>query len=112
MWTSWRPDATAVLRNKKARASLTRYFAVMEDDKPAKFLIAKKLPATFNESDSLTHLWKLHNQLTEEFTCLEKQIDTRQKRLDDLPTPDQSFLDLKTEIANRLLENCCLCTRK
>ena len=45
MWASWRPDAKAVLRDKKARTSLARYFDVMEDDKPAKFLIAKKLPA-------------------------------------------------------------------
>jgi len=84
----------------------------MENDKPAKFLIAKKLPASFNKSDSLPELWKLHNLLTQEFSCLEKMIDTRQKRLEDLTAPEQSFLDLKTEIANRIFENCCLCTRR
>ncbi len=112
MWTSWRPDATAVLRDKKARASLARYFDVMENNKPAKFLIAKKLPAPFNKSDSLPELWKMHTQLTQEFSCLEKMIDTQQKRLEDLAAPEKSFLDLKTEIANRILENCCLCTRR
>ncbi|PVX27063.1 MAG: radical SAM protein [Candidatus Bathyarchaeum sp.] len=112
MWTSWRPDAKAVLRDKKARASLARYFAVMENDKAAKFIIAKKLPAPFNKDDSLTELWKLHDKLTEEFSRLEKLIDTRQKHIDDLPTPEQSFLDLKTEIANRILRKCCFCTRR
>ena len=112
MWKSCRPDAKAVLRDKKARTSLARYFAVMEDDKPAKFLIAKKLPATFNKNDSLTKLWKLHEQLTEEFRRLEKEIDTRQKHLQELDTPEKSFLDLKTEIANRILENCHFCTRR
>jgi putative pyruvate formate lyase activating enzyme len=112
MWTSWRPDATAVLRDKKVRASLARYFGVMEEDKPAKFLLAKKLPAHFNKSSSLEELWKIHDQLMEEFSRLEKMVDTRQKRLDDLDTPDQSFLDLKIELANCLLENCCLCTRR
>ena len=112
MWTSWRPDAKAVLRDKKALASLARYFGVMENDKTAKFLIAKKLPAPFNKSDSLPELWKLHDQLIQKFSCLEKMIDTRQKRLEDLPAPEQSFLDLKTEIANHILENCCLCTRR
>jgi len=112
MWASWRPDAKAVLRDKKARTSLARYFAVMEDDKPAKFLIAKKLAATFNKSDSLKKLWKLHEQLTEEFRRLEKEIDTRQKRLEELSTPEKSFLDLKIEIANRILENCHFCTRR
>jgi putative pyruvate formate lyase activating enzyme len=111
MWTSWRPDAKAVLWDKKARVSLARYFDVMEDDKPAKFMIAKKLPAAFNKNDSLTKLWNLHEQLTEEFLQLEKLIDTRQKSLDDLDAPEKSFLDLKTELANRILENCHLCTR-
>jgi len=108
----WRPDSKAVLRDKKARTSLARYFDVMEDDKPAKFLIAKKLPATFSKKDSFTKLWKLHEQLTEEFLRLEKMIDTRQKHLDELATPEKSFLDLKTEIVNRILENCRLCTRR
>ncbi len=112
MWTSWRPDAKTVLRNKKARASLKRYFDVMEDDKPAKFLIAKKLAANFSNNDSLTKLWTLHEQLTEEFYRLEKKIDTRQKRLEELEAPEKSFLDLKLEIANHILENCHFCTRR
>ena len=112
MWAIWRPDAKAVLMNKKARASLARYFAVMEDDKPAKFLIAKKLSATFNKNDSLTKLWKLHEQLTEDFCSLETEIDTRQKSLEELYTPEKSFFDLKIEIANRILKNCYFCTRR
>ena len=112
MWTSWRPDAKAVLRDKKARASLARYFDVMEDDKPAKFLIAKKLAADFKETDSLEKLWNLHERLTEEFRCLENLIDTRQKTLAELEVPELSFLDLKTEIANRILQNCHFCSRR
>ncbi|PVX23683.1 MAG: radical SAM protein [Candidatus Bathyarchaeum sp.] len=108
----WRPDAKTVLTDKKARASLKRYFDVMQDDKPAKFLIAKKLPVAFSKNDSLTKLWKLHERLTEEFCILEKEVDTRQTRLEELDTPQQSFLDLKLEIANRILENCHFCTRR
>ena len=103
MWAIWRPDARAVLRDKKARASLARYFAVMEDDKPAKYLIAKKLTANFNTNDSSTRLWKIHDQLTEEFYRLEKEIDSRQRRLEELDAPEKSYLDLKIEIANRIL---------
>jgi putative pyruvate formate lyase activating enzyme len=112
LWATWRPDAQTVLGDKKVRASLTRYFAVMEDDKPAKFLIAKKLPANFSKNDSLTKHWKLHEQLIEEFCGLENEIDIRQKNLDELVTPEQSFFDLKLEIANRVLGSCHLCTRK
>ena len=108
----WRPDAKAVLMDKKARASLKRYFDVMEDDKSAKFLIAKKLVANFNKNDSLTKLWKLHEQITQEFFLLENKLDTRQQNLEELPSPESSFLDLKLEIANRILESCHLCTRR
>jgi len=112
MWAVWRPDALTVLRNKKARASLARYFDVMEDDKPAKFVIAKKLPANFSEKDSPSELWCLHDQLTQEFCRLEKEVDSRQKSLEELDTPERSYLDLKIEIANRILESCHLCTRR
>jgi uncharacterized Fe-S radical SAM superfamily protein PflX len=63
----------------------------MVDDRPAKFLIAKKLSATFSKNDSVEKLWKLHEQLLEEFCCLEKIIDTKQKRLEELDSPEKSF---------------------
>jgi len=112
MWTIWRPDAKAVLMDKKVRTSLARYFSILEDDKPAKFLIAKKLPVTFNKTDSLGKLWKLHDQLTKKFYRLEKEIETRQKWLDEFDVPEASFLDLKIEITNRTLQSCHLCTRR
>jgi putative pyruvate formate lyase activating enzyme len=98
--------------DKEARTSLKRYFCVMEDDKPAKFMIAKKLATNFSSKHLLTELWELHEQLTEDYYRLERIIDTRQKRLDELETPKQSFLDLKLEIANRILESCHFCTRR
>ncbi len=112
MWAIWRPDALAVLRDKNARASLARYFDVMENSKPAKFMIAKKLPANFNKSDSLKSLWKTHDSLTEEFSSLEKKVDARQKSLEDMDAPEKSYLDLKIEIANRILKGCHFCTRR
>jgi putative pyruvate formate lyase activating enzyme len=112
MWSIWRPDARTVLRDKKAQTSLARYFNVMEDSKSAKFLIARKLPANFNKEDSLVKLWKIHDQLTEEFYKIEKEIDFRQKSLEKLDAPEKSYLDLKIEIANRILEGCHFCTRK
>ena len=108
----WRPDAKNVLKDKKARASLKRYFDVMENDKPAKFLIAKKLSADFGNNDSLPNLWKLHSRLVEEFCILENKIDTKQKLLEKLTAPEKSFLDLKIAIANRILESCHFCTRR
>lgn len=112
MWTFLRPDATAVLNDEMARKSLARYFAVMQDEKLAKFMIAKKLPAEFSEKDSTEELWRKHAKLSEEFYRVEKEIDTRQKSLQEMQTPEKSYLDLKIEIANRILARCHFCTRR
>jgi putative pyruvate formate lyase activating enzyme len=112
MWAVWRPDAAAVLADKKARMSLPRYFEVMQDNKPAKFIIAKKLPAEYSQTDSMEQLWKLHDQLTDEYLTLEKNVDSIRPILERLPTPEKSYLDLKIEIAKRMLKKCHFCTRK
>ncbi|MEM3010711.1 MAG: radical SAM protein [Candidatus Bathyarchaeia archaeon] len=112
MWSFLRPDAITVLKDKKARESLARYFNVMENKTPAKFLIAKKLPANFSKDDSTEELWQLHEKTTREYHVLEREIDAKQKNLENMETPTQSYLDLKIEIAKRILENCHLCTRR
>jgi putative pyruvate formate lyase activating enzyme len=112
MWMLSRPDAVAVTKDRNARASLARYFSVMENEKPAKFMIARKLPAEFSEDDPAEELWQKHSRLTEEFRELEREIDDRHKNLQDLRTPEKSYLDLKIEIANRVLQGCHFCVRR
>lgn len=112
MWSAWRPDALDVLHGKMAIAGLNRYFDVMQDRKPAKFMIAKKLAANFSPEDSLQHLWIHHNNLTKDYYTLEKQIDAESKNLDEFAAPEKSYLDLKAQIARRILENCHLCMRR
>ncbi|HIE14848.1 TPA: radical SAM protein [Candidatus Bathyarchaeota archaeon] len=112
MWRILRPNAVRVLRDKKARASLARYFAVMADEKPANFMIAKRLEADFSSDDSIMELWKIHEDLTQEFYKLREKIDARQVKLEDLDKPEKSYLDLKLAIAKLILENCHFCTRR
>jgi putative pyruvate formate lyase activating enzyme len=102
----------AVLNYKMARKSLSRYFAIVEDEKPAKFLIAKKLGADFGKNDSLEELWRKHAKLTEEFYKLQGKIDAKEENLKEMPTPEKSYLDLKIEIAEKILSNCHFCTRR
>ncbi|MGB9959212.1 MAG: radical SAM protein [Candidatus Bathyarchaeales archaeon] len=112
MWSFLRPDAVAVLNDEMARKSLARYFAVMQNEKSAKFMIAKRLPADFNEDSPLEKLWQKHAELTKLFLELEKEIDNNQKRMDALPTPQKSYLDLKIEIAKHILSGCHFCVRR
>ena len=110
MWKTSRPDAVAVFNDELAKKSLARYFAVMQNQKTAKFMIAKKLPAEFDENDSLETLWKEHAKRTEEFFKIEQEID-RGKNFREIPAPEKSYLNLKIEIANRILQCCHFCSR-
>jgi len=112
MWKLLRPDASAILKDDAARRSLNRYFAVMEDSKPAKFLIARKLAAYYIEQDPTEELWRKHARLLEEFVELERAFDEGERNLRQIPDPKVSFLDLKIEIATRILASCHLCVHR
>ncbi len=112
MWTHFRPDAATVLEDEKARASLARYFDVTKNEKTAKFVIAKKLKAGFSEDDSMEELWQQHSLLTQKFYKFQREIDAKQMNVNKMPSPERSYLDLKVEIANRILLGCHFCSRR
>jgi putative pyruvate formate lyase activating enzyme len=111
MW-KLRPDALSVLNDRSVRRSLERYFAVMQDEKPAKFMIANKLAAEFKESDSTQQLWQRHDALLKEFCRVEKDVDSTSKTFEKMKAPDKSLIDLKIEIAKRMLSSCHFCVRR
>jgi putative pyruvate formate lyase activating enzyme len=112
MWRIVRKDATSVLEDENARVSLPRYFAAMQDEKPVKFQIAKKIATDFDGIDSVQELWRIHEQKLSEFAHLEQELDSGKITLENQENPHTSFLDLKYELANRILENCHFCTRR
>jgi len=111
MWKITGPDAVAVFDDELAKKSLARYFDVVQNQKKAKFMIAKKLPAEFDKNSSLATLWKEHAKLTEEFRKIEHETDMG-KNFSAIPTPETSYFDLKTEIAERILQCCHFCGRR
>ncbi|MBS7643470.1 radical SAM protein [Candidatus Bathyarchaeota archaeon] len=112
MWALARPDALEVLHDEKARRGYRRYFDVMEDRKLAKFIIARKIPASFAGETSSENLWSLHERLTEEFYQIEKKVDDKEINVNDLPFPEKSYLDLKIKLAEYIVSNCHLCERR
>jgi len=112
MWTFLRPDAAAVLKDKTARESLDRYFGVMQNEKTAKFLIARSLPVDFSKDAPTPRLWEIHSRLLEEFRVRENETDCHLESVGQLGALCQSLLDLKIEIANRTTASCHFCTRR
>ena len=83
----------------ETRVLLSDYFDIFEENRIAKFLQSKDVHVIFKNTDSTGNLWKVHDRSINNL----KISDVR---------PNQSLLDLKIEIANRIFENCNFCERK
>jgi putative pyruvate formate lyase activating enzyme len=110
MWKITNPDAEALLHDELAKKSLSRYFDVMQNKKIAKFMIAKRLPAEFDENAPLETLWREHAKRAENFHKIENEMDKEKEN--DFLTPTKSYFDLKIEIANKILSRCHFCSRR
>ncbi len=103
-------NRTHSISENQQTPSLTRYFAVTQNKRTAKFLLARKLEADFDENEPIEQLWKAHISTSEEFHRFEKENDQKPLRLQEIQTPEKSYFDLKMEITRRTLSNCNLCT--
>lgn len=112
MWRIFRPDALAVLDDEKAQESLRRYFAVMGGKLPARFLVCKHVGVRGELSASDEELWGAHERGLKEFRRLLAKIDGGKIKLEDLKKPEVSLLDLKIELARRILKSCHFCERR
>jgi len=115
MWRHLKHNGSATLDahdDREVYASLARYFAVTQGEKPAKFLLCGRIAAEFDEQDSTEVLWQQHSKLIHEQEKLEQKLDRQQESLDEHPLPRQSLLDLKVELARRILCHCHFCSRR
>ncbi len=112
MWRVFRPDAVTVLRDQKARKSLSRYFAVVERKLPARFLVCKRVKVKVDLSVSNGELWRAHEQGLKQFRKLLVDVDDGKVKLSDVKRPKVSLLDLKVELARRILKSCHFCERR
>ena len=116
MWITIRPDAAAAPENPIFKKALSWYFSVMNDRKPAKFLIAKRIqspenPAKLDEES----LWDLHKELSKEFESLLREVRKEDISLSTFMAKfhefSPSFLDVKIELTKRILSRCRFCER-
>jgi putative pyruvate formate lyase activating enzyme len=111
MWRPHQREPSSTREIAKVK-SLSRYFSVAKDERPAKFMIARKLSANFDEEDTIGTLWQKHTALTRKFYEFEKSVDNDDDLLKTVSTPAKSYLDLKIEITKRILKGCHLCARR
>ena len=112
MWKIFRPDSILVWEDPVVRERLSWYRAVMENERPAKFMICKRIPAEDPKGMSLEELWDLHKELARDFDEIFAKIRDGEIKLEDLDHAKPNFLDVKIEIAKRIYERCEFCERR
>ncbi len=111
MW-NLRPDAIAVWKNPIVRDRLSWYYEVMNDEKPAKFMICKKIQVDYDKDADLKELWKIHDEKSKVFDELLQAVKEGKVDIEKIPDASPNFLDLKVDIAYKILESCEFCERR
>lgn len=113
MWYLYRPDAVSVWRDEEVRKRLNWYYQVMNNQKPAKYLICKRIPIDIKlEDSSERELWEEHERAAETFKKTWIKVKSGELSLSDLEKPGKNFLDLKIELVKRIITHCHLCERR
>jgi len=105
---------------------LKRYFKVQRNEMPALFKITERIPVQFDPGMQLEELRKVHGKEIEEYRKFKEDLELEAAealsykdtagRLTlftesflGLPKASPSLLDLKVELADRMLSNCQCC---
>ncbi|MFX1318329.1 MAG: radical SAM protein [Promethearchaeota archaeon] len=111
MWKFTRNDAITVWSKDIVKNRLTRYRSIIDLQLPARYIIARSIEVEFSNSDPLSKLWDIHQATKKIFN---KQLSTTKER-DQIKNdgfPLKSFLDIKSLIADRILQQCYFCERR
>jgi len=83
----------------ETRVLLSKYYDILEENGTAKYLQCKCVPVSYNNLESTKSLWKKHD------------IAVQNNKTCDIE-PEQSLLDLKIELADRIFQECHFCERR
>lgn len=90
-----------------AEKALPRYFAIRKKEKLPYFKLVQKVSC--NKEDETEAMWAEHEKAMKKFDELKK---LPKAKAIGLKNADYSLLDLKTDLAYRMLESCTFCERR
>ena len=92
---------------------LSWYYAVLRDQKPAKYLICKSIGSRKDPSTmSNEELWNEHTLLSRHLVDVWSEAEASTASLDIQGAVPFSLLDVKVELLNRILKKCTFCEWK
>lgn len=111
MWRT-RPDSISVWKIHEVVKRLNRYYQLMHGEKIARYLLTKAIPIDIDLDADLPTLWQEHERLAAKFTKIIAEYDEGGHATKVPTSVKPSFLDLKINIANEILKECCFCEHK
>ncbi|MHA1881799.1 MAG: radical SAM protein [Candidatus Thorarchaeota archaeon] len=111
MWRVLRPDSSRVWKDQETLKRLSRYRGIIDSKYWAKYLLADDIGCTISLESTLEELWTVHSDLNDEFADYVTKVDQGKDRIKRDPQLS-SLLDLKNEIAQRILQDCHFCERR
>ncbi|TFG27726.1 4Fe-4S cluster-binding domain-containing protein [Candidatus Thorarchaeota archaeon] len=112
MWRVIRPDSLRVWKDPEVVRRLARYRAIIDNERLAKYLIAKKFAFGGDLSLPTPSLWDLHTESSSGFEDFIARVDANEIDISEVANPPRNLLDLKIELANRILADCHFCERR
>jgi putative pyruvate formate lyase activating enzyme len=102
MFDFLRPDALEAFEDPGIKKALGRYIDVSLDKRPAKFMAAKAAEVEVDLSNETDFLWREHDDAVAglDFENPGEKV------------PRASLLDLKIELARRMIKSCHFCERR
>ncbi|MHA2135615.1 MAG: radical SAM protein [Candidatus Thorarchaeota archaeon] len=91
---------------------MKRYRAILDSKATAKYLLSKTVRCDCDLGSDTDDLWKAHSGLSDQFGDLVERFDAGKSNGGEAITDGTSFLDLKIELAQRMLRDCHFCERK
>ncbi len=111
-WKILRPDAIAVWKDPIVKERLSWYYKVMKNELPAKFVICKKIEVEDFKGLEIDELWKIHDEKVKVFDEMLNAVKDDKIDINKIPDKNPNLLDLKVEIAYKILESCEFCERR
>ena len=112
MWRLIRPDAKRAWSDPEVVRRLSRYRKIIDQERTAKYLLAKTQACDIPLDASTEELWRVHKEDSLKFTKLVEKTDSSEEVPGPVSSLDRNFLNLKIELAHRILADCHFCERK
>jgi uncharacterized Fe-S radical SAM superfamily protein PflX len=95
--------------DEKVAKRLSWYLAVSTNRMPAKYLICRRVPVDADLAASEEELWDAHEEGARLFREAFEAVRRGEISLKDMDTAGTSLIDLKVELAERMLSHCNFC---